>query len=202
HDPSLKPVPFDPVAAGALLTAAGWTPGPDGIRVKNGKRLSLQIAYGQGSPTSANIVVQTQQMLKHVGVEMTPKSYAFANLFAAAQDGGIFNAGNFDLALYSWISGGDPDNSSAWLSTQIPPGGNNVSRYRSPEMDALQGKALSTFDRRARADAYAKIEALLLRDAPGAFLYNQGERHALTPALKGFTPNGINAGWNAYQWSI
>ncbi len=202
HDPSLKPIPFDPAGAAALLTAAGWTPGPDGIRVKNGKRLSFQIAYGQGSPTSSNIVVQTQQMLKHVGVELTPKSYAFANLYAAAQDGGIYNVGNFDLAMYSWISGGDPDNSSEWLSTQIPPAGNNVARYRSPEMDALQAQALSTFDRGVRVKAYAKIEALLLRDSPGSFFYYQGERHVATTALKGFAPNGINAAWNAYQWSI
>ncbi len=202
YDPTLKPVPFDPTAAAALLTAAGWMPGPDGIRMKNGKRLSLQIAYGQGSPTSTNIVLQTQQMLKRVGVELAPKSYAFANLYAAAQDGGIYNAGNFDLAMYAWIAGGDPDNSSAWLSTQIPPAGNNVSRYRSAEMDALQAQALSTFDHGVRAKAYAKIEALLLRDAPGAFIYNQGERHVLTPAFKGYAPNGINAAWNAYQWSI
>ena len=48
-DPSLKPIPYDLAQAKAMLDAAGWTPGPDGVRVKNGNRLSLQLVYGQGS---------------------------------------------------------------------------------------------------------------------------------------------------------
>lgn len=201
-DPSLKPAPYDPAAARALLDADGWRVGPDGIRVKDGKRLSLQIAYGQGSATSSDIVVQLQQMFARVGIELVPKSYSYAVLYAAAQNGGILNKGDFDMTLYSWISGGDPDDSSGWLSTQVPPAGNNISRYRSAAMDALQRTALSTFDRTERKAAYAKIEALLLHDDAAAFLYYQGERHVSTPALHGFDPNGIDAAWNAYDWSI
>lgn len=201
-DPSLKPADFDPAAAGAILQADGWITGADGIRVKDGKRLSLQIVYGQGNPTSANIIVQLQQMLQHVGVAVEPKSYSFAVLFAAAQNGGIYNKGSFDAGLYSWIAGGDPDNSSNWLSSQIPPAGNDITRYRSAEMDALQHAALSTFDRAARKKAYLGIERLLLRDHVGAFLYYQGERHVITPSFTGYAPNGIDAAWNAYTWDL
>jgi len=200
-DPSLAPVPYDLAQAKALLDAAGWTPGPDGVRVKNGSRLSLQIVYGQGSALTRNITQQLQERYKALGVDLQIKSYDFAVLYAAAQNGGILNTGKFDLAMYAWISGGDPDDASQWTCAAIPPNGNNVSRYCSPQMDALQRQALSTFDRAARKAVYAKIQRLLLADAPAAFLYYAPERFVRTPQLLGFTPNGISAGWNAQDWT-
>ncbi|GAA5069098.1 peptide/nickel transport system substrate-binding protein [Thermocatellispora tengchongensis] len=37
---------YDPAAASAALDAAGWKPGPDGIRVKDGEKLTLRLLYG------------------------------------------------------------------------------------------------------------------------------------------------------------
>jgi peptide/nickel transport system substrate-binding protein len=200
-DPTLKPIPYDLAQAKAMLDAAGWTPGPDGVRVKNGNRLSLQLVYGQGSQVVRTITQQIQQMYKPLGVDVQLKSYDYAVLYAAAQSGGILNGGKFDLAMYAWIAGGDPDNASQFLCSAIPPNGNNVERYCSPEMDALQKQALSTFDRTVRKAIYAKIESLILRDAPGAFLYYQAQRYAHIPELQNFAPNGISEGWNAQDWT-
>ena len=140
-------------------------------------------------------------MYKPLGVDVQLKSYDYAVLYAAAQSGGILNGGKFDLAMYAWIAGGDPDNASQFLCSAIPPNGNNVERYCSPEMDALQKQALSTFDRDVRKAVYAKIESLILRDAPGAFLYYQAQRYAHIPELQNFAPNGISEGWNAQEWT-
>ena len=140
-------------------------------------------------------------MYKPLGVDVQLKSYDYAVLYAAAQSGGILNGGKFDLAMYAWIAGADPDNASQFLCSAIPPNGNNVERYCSPEMDALQKQALSTFDRDVRKAVYAKIESLILRDAPGAFLYYQAQRYAHIPELQNFAPNGISEGWNAQEWT-
>ncbi|HZY98473.1 MAG TPA: peptide ABC transporter substrate-binding protein [Candidatus Baltobacteraceae bacterium] len=200
-DKGLRPAPYDPAAARALLDAAGWRAGADGIRSRDGRRLSLQLVYGQGSSLSRVVGTQLQQMYKAIGVDVSIKTYDYATLYAATETGGILNGGKFDLALYPWISGADPDNSSQWMCSAIPPAGNNISRYCSPEMDAAQRLALSTFDRATRAKAYATIEALLLRDAPAAFLYYRRTPYAHDPDLQNFTPNGITEGWNAYEWN-
>jgi peptide/nickel transport system substrate-binding protein len=200
-DPSLKPVPYDLAQAKTMLDAAGWVPGPDGVRIKNGARLSLQLVYGQGSQLVRQITTQVQQLYKPLGVDIQLKSYDYAVLYAAAQSGGILNGGKFDLAMYAWISGGDPDNASQFLCNAIPPNGNNIERYCSPEMDALQKQAMSTFDQSVRKAAYAKIERLVLRDAPGAYLYYQSQRYAHIPELQNFEPNGISEGWNAQDWT-
>ncbi|HEV7718727.1 MAG TPA: ABC transporter substrate-binding protein [Arsenicitalea sp.] len=41
NDPNLKPYPFDPAKAKQLLDQAGWVPGPDGIRAKDGVPLTF-----------------------------------------------------------------------------------------------------------------------------------------------------------------
>ena len=200
-DPSLKPIPFDVAQAKALLAQAGWTPGNDGVLTKNGQRLALQFAFGQGSSLARNVGVQVQQMLKAVGIELDLKSYDYAVFYAAAQNGGILNGGKYDAAFYSWISGSDPDNSSQWGCQYVPPNGNNVTRYCSPVVEAAQREALSTFDRAKRKAAYAKIEAQLLIDVPAVFFYYQSLRYAHIPQLQNFTPNGTTEGWNAQEWN-
>jgi peptide/nickel transport system substrate-binding protein len=201
YDSSLQPTPYDLSQAKTLLDDAGWHPASDGVREKNGKRLSFLLVYGQGSQLARAVTAQIQQMYRPLGVDIQLKGYDYATLYAAAQSGGILNGGKFDLTLYSWISGSDPDDSSQWTCAAVPPTANNISRYCSAEMDAAQREALSTFDRDARKKAYAKIEALLLRDAPGAFIYYQGLRYAHVTGLRNFAPNGISEGWNAQEWS-
>jgi len=200
-DRSLSPVPYDLTAAKALLDAAGWHPGADGVRVRNGKRLSLLLVYGNGSQLARAVTTQVQQMYRPLGVEVELKGFDYATLYAAAQNGGILNGGKFDLTLYAWISGADPDNSSQWTCAAVPPAGNNVARYCSTAMDAAQRLALSTFDRAVRARAYAQTQSLLLRDAPGAFVYYQSLRYAHIAALRNFAPNGLSEGWNAQDWT-
>jgi peptide/nickel transport system substrate-binding protein len=202
YDPSLKPTPYDPAQAKQLLDAAGWAVGSGGIRVKNGQRLSLQLAYGQGSQSVRNITVEVQQMLRQVGIDIELKSYDYSLLYAAAESGGIYNSGKFDLALYAWISGADPDDSSQWLCNAVPPNGNNVTRYCSKDMDAAQHLALSTFDRTVRKRAYSQVQQILLRDMPAIVLYYQRQRYAHVPELQDFTPNGVSEGWNVAHWTL
>ncbi len=200
YDPALKPIPYNVAHADALLRGAGWLRGRGGIRMKNGKPLALQLVYGQGNQLALDLVVEVQSMLKKVGIPVQLKSYNYAILYESAQAGGILNGEKFDMALYAWVAGTDPDDSSMWTCSMVPPAGNNVSQYCSKAMDAAQRLALSTFNRSVRKRAYVRIQQLLLRDAPAAFLYDTPIRYALSPQLHNFKPNGISEGWNAQDW--
>ncbi|GII90420.1 ABC transporter substrate-binding protein [Sinosporangium siamense] len=62
---------FDPAAAAAALDAAGWKTGADGIRVKNGKRLTIRYVYG--TTRGAGIVAGAEYLAgvwKKAGVEV------------------------------------------------------------------------------------------------------------------------------------
>lgn len=201
-DRTLKPTPYNPTAAASMLDADGWHVGADGIRARNGVPLQLQLVFGQGSATAQDDAVEIQQMLARVGIGLQLKTYSYAILYGAEENGGILNSGKYDLAIYDWISGSDPDDSSQWTCAAIPPNGNNVGRYCSPQMDAAQALALSTFDRAVRKRAYARIESLLLQDAPAAFLYYLPQFYVYTPRLQNFEPNGLDEEWNAQEWQL
>lgn len=201
-DPALPRTPFDVQKANALLDAAGWRRGADGMRSKNGTPFSLQLVYGQGNETARQIGVQVQADLHAVGIDVPIKTYTYSMLYATKAMGGILNNGKFDLAEFAWVAGADPDNSSQWMCGMVPPNGNNNGHYCNKQVDVAEQTALTTFDRNVRKKAYAQIERLLLSDAASSFIYYNRLRYAMNPNLKNFAPNGPSEGWNAYDWSL
>lgn len=190
YDPSIAPIPYDPQKAKQLLATAHVLP------------LTLQLVYGAGNPTARQIGVQVQSDLRAVGINVEIKTYTYTLLYATKALGGILNSGKFDMALYAWVSGADPDDSSQWMCAMAPPAGNNITQYCNPQMDAAQRDALSNFDRARRKKDYAITQRLLVRDAPAAFEYYQRIRYALSTNLQNFRPNGVSEGWNAFEWNI
>ncbi|MBV9270507.1 MAG: peptide ABC transporter substrate-binding protein [Candidatus Eremiobacteraeota bacterium] len=201
-DPNVKNYPYDPKEAAATLDAAGWRVGPGGIRQKNGTPLSLQLVFGQGSETARAVATLIQANLRQVGIDTPIKTYLYSQLLAIKSEGGIFTNGKFDLGVYSWISGADPDNSSQFTCDQMPPNGNNSMRYCSAEMDAAQQIATTTFDRAVRKKQYSIIQQRIATDVPLVVLFYAKLRYALSEPVQNFTPNGISEGWNAYDWSM
>jgi peptide/nickel transport system substrate-binding protein len=65
---------YDPDKAAALLDDAGWTVGGDGIREKDGERLSLTVYEAAPQPLSKQTLELIAQQLKAIGVELNVKS--------------------------------------------------------------------------------------------------------------------------------
>jgi peptide/nickel transport system substrate-binding protein len=187
--------------ANALLDAAGWKRGADGIRVKDGKRFAVVLSYRNDSVTDRNVAVELAAMLKDAGVEASLKSYTTSLLYGPPGTG-IQADGKYDVSLQTWYAGADPDDSSQLTCDQVAPKGYDWTRYCDRAMDAAQQIALSHYDRPTRKRAYATIEALLARDNPEVYLWWPRQIEAVNTDLKGFRPNGVAEDWNAYQWSI
>ena len=202
HQANVRRYPFDRAKARALLAAAGWVPGPDGDVVKDGKRMTLELAYNVTNATRRAGVVQVQAMLKAVGINLAVKGYQGALLFASVGQGGILQNGRYDLSWNGWVAGIDPDQSSLFVCDARPPRGNNTSFYCNPELDAAEGAALENFDRTVRARAYARIEAILTRDVPHINIWWPRQIQPINPDFQNFTPNPVTETWNAYAWDI
>ena len=184
----LQPTAYSPAHAKALLEADGWKVGIDGIRTKNGSRLALQLTYGLGSASVHAMVAQLQQTLREVGIDAQLRGYEYQLLYGSIQTGGIFNSGKFDMAMYSWVAGADPDESSQWLCAMTP---QPVITFRTtapvPWMRPKRWRSLPSTGA-VRKAAYRKIEELLLTDAPTAFLYQQRQRYVYAAGLKKLHP--------------
>ncbi|MGC1380600.1 MAG: peptide ABC transporter substrate-binding protein [Candidatus Baltobacteraceae bacterium] len=201
-DPRVQPVRYDPGAAQALLARAGWKMGSDGFVHKNGRPLQLLLVTETQTATHRDESVLIQAALHRIGVDVRVKYYPQDMLYAPKGMGGILHGGRFDIVLFPWISGVDPDNSSQFACVNVPPRGYNDAHYCNPEMDAAQQAALSHYDRAGRKAAYATIERLLARDDPTIFFWWERQQEAISDDFRGFAPNPVVEAWNAWEWSI
>jgi ABC-type transport system substrate-binding protein len=192
-DRTLRPLRHDPAEARRLLAAAGYGPAHP---------LALDFAILQSSQTHRVEAVAVQGELRSIGVEARIRPY-LPNVFdAPVSQGGILPRGRYDIALYGWYAGMDPDDSGQFLCDQRPPSGYDHSFYCSAEMDAAQLAALASYDQGARKRAYSRIEALLLRDVPIAFLGSPVALSALSVDIGGFAPSLVTQTANAQRWTL
>ena len=76
------PVGYDPAKSRALLAAAGYTPGPDGIMQKGGKRLSFIYLEESGTDAITELDEIIQADLKKAGIEMKIQVMEFNQMLA------------------------------------------------------------------------------------------------------------------------
>lgn len=198
YDPSVKEPRFDPAGSDALLDAAGWKRGSDGMRRKNGKALSLVYVQFPESMTGVRVATAIQAQLRSRGIAVELKSVSNAQLFLPSSRGGTLASGRFDMAYVPFTMGSDPDDSSI-LACNAP---SNYMRYCNPRLDALERDALRSTATAVRKKLYARIERLAAHDLPILYLFNADYIYAYRKQLQGFSPNAFLPTWNAAQWHI
>lgn len=186
-------VAFDPQKARALLDAAGWKVGPDGIRVRNGQRLSLDFPFYTGSATAEATVEFIRSNLKDVGIEIQTRQFAPANFFA--QPNGIIYGGKFDVTMFAWAADPVGDISAQWECKLIPPHGQNVVRYCNPKLDALLEQFKGTYDVEEHRKLLAQEVKMIDDDVPTITLYVLDNANAMSKNLTGYHPGA----WTAFD---
>jgi peptide/nickel transport system substrate-binding protein len=93
----------DPAKARAILDAKGWVPGADGMRVKNGQRLSLSFIDTQGNREQRLDVIQlVRRQLNASGIDLVIDSQSAGNYLKKIADN------DYDLAAGAQYAA-DPD---------------------------------------------------------------------------------------------
>ena len=194
--------------ANKLLDEAGWKMGPDNIRTKDGKKLSLLFQ------TSVNSVRQGSQALikqwwNEIGVEVELRQI----------DGGVFFGGdpgspdtlekffadvemyanNFDGTdpakyLSDWQCGQEPRPDTQWQ-------GGNVSRWCNKDFDALIAKLATTSGVEARGKIAIELNDLIVNSPSIIPLIHRGRVSAKSKTLGGVLMNPWDSElWNAADW--
>jgi peptide/nickel transport system substrate-binding protein len=140
---------YDPEEAKRILDEAGWVPGADGIREKDGIRLT-PVAYIQGGSTWPKLAEFVQAELLKVGIGLE------LQVFDATVFWGKVATQEFDSfgMSYPYISAGDALN-LYFLSQNIPTP--NRMNWNDPETDALLADGRHALDDASRAAAYGKV---------------------------------------------
>jgi len=162
----------DQVEAAEILDEAGWVPGEDGIREKDGLRLSVEVVNGQSGGTDREELVA--QQLKRIGVELTITNVSRAEMLAA------LDSGDYDFVPYGFTRA-DPAALTMHFSTER----NNPLHLQPSELDdhlAAQAAATDPDERQAAVDRAA--EYILANDLVIVFT-EQSSVHTLDPAVQG-----------------
>jgi peptide/nickel transport system substrate-binding protein len=96
-----KVLKFDPEQAKRDLDAAGWVPGPDGVRVKDGKPLEFTYVNTGDDAVFKAVASATAAMLKNIGVRLIIRQVPSAEFSA------VITQKRFDMFL-SGIVASDP----------------------------------------------------------------------------------------------
>jgi peptide/nickel transport system substrate-binding protein len=195
-------IPYDPPHARRLLDAAGWKAGPDGIRHKNGVALALQMIIQAATPGDAIVGNATTQYERAVGASVSLKQFNITQFVAPANEGGPVYGGKFNLALYPFVNGDDPDTSDQFACANVPPNGYNKSRFCDPQVDALLRAGQRSFDTVKRKAAYRRLERILSQQLPIVLIYNRNEVDTFTDRLRGDTVSIDGVWWNLAHWSL
>lgn len=184
---------FDPEKAQQLLDQAGWTAGSDGIREKEGQRLSFELMYPTGTPATEQQVAYMQEAWAAVGVEATPNGVDFGAVLVPA----ITESFDYDVVLlgFSWDATGDQ---SAMFSSNQYKEGFNFMKYSNPEVDRLNMEANRELDPERRKELLIEATNLVNDDAPVGVISFRQDRDPYNIRFQGFHPNDY-AGWH---WPI
>ncbi len=147
--------PYDPDAAKQMLDEAGWVEGSDGIREKDGQRLSVSLPATDFTTSFDELA---QGVWRDVGIELE-----LIPMDGAAADDAINNS---EVNLYnnSWVSSDPVVLNNLFLSKNID-GGYNWSKWASEELDQLLEAGERTVDDAERTEIYAKVQAHIMENA-------------------------------------
>ncbi len=195
----------DMAGAKALLDDAGWVVAGDGIRAKDGVRLSVRYQ------TSTNAVRQDYQALikqwwEELGVEVELRNIS-ASVFFGSDPGSDDTFQKFfaDVQMYTNnFSGTDPESYMAnWQCNQAPSPenqwqGNNIPRFCSAEYDALVAEMAVTGDIDKRIALAKAMNDMLMQDFVMLPITHRSDVSAHSNSLGGVQMNV----WDSETWNV
>ncbi|MGH7267262.1 MAG: ABC transporter substrate-binding protein [Candidatus Rokuibacteriota bacterium] len=174
--------PYDPARARKILDDAGWKPGPDGIRTKDGKRLEILWIFGtnNGYEEMAPLV---QGMAREVGIDVQLREQPRVQMYEA------WRKGEHGIGELNWWF---PDPSilttnfhTSRLQAFNPP------RLSDPEVDKLLDQAAAMVEEGPRMDLYRKIQRVLLETGAGIPLVDQVTVVGVRKEVSGYAFNVV-----------
>ncbi len=204
YNPDLPKHEYSPEKAKALLDEAGWVPGADGVRAKDGVKLAFTCSTTAGNHIREQVQQYMQQSFKDLGIEMT-----ISNLPPAVMWGDYWMLSQFDSVIVGldFLTGPDPDTSDFFRSTSSPAkggSGQNNWEFANKEVDDLLTQGGSLFVPEERRAAYFKIQEIMRRELPLLPLFQYATVRGYKQGVEGVAYN-INTRidtWNVGHWSL
>jgi peptide/nickel transport system substrate-binding protein len=185
---------YDPAKAKQMLDDAGWKVGADGIREKDGEKLSFTFLNRGGRQDRIQIAQVIQAQLKDIGVDVqmdTKESAAWTTQW---------RTGNWESIIGGWFLPADPSVTNLYACD----GANNMTGYCDENLDKAMMASDEVFDFKDRKPLLDQVQEILAEDAYYLPLYFRVNPIVLNSKLTNFLGSGTNLGpfWNVYEWDL
>ncbi|TRX32145.1 TIGR04028 family ABC transporter substrate-binding protein [Corynebacterium guaraldiae] len=189
---------FDLEESKRLLDEAGWEPGPDGIRVKDGQRLVLRTNTALPQPRSKEVMTMVQDQLGELGIGIQVNAGDQATQNADAKDVDkvqIYHSmvGRADYDVITSLYG--INNRDAFLNQDAE--GTPIDAHLQELLDAV----LDTPDKEGRIKASEEVQDYITEQAYALPLFEEPVVYAVRPGISGFSPESVARPW-FYEVSI
>ncbi|MGW3129485.1 ABC transporter substrate-binding protein [Streptomyces sp. NPDC001123] len=145
---------LDTAKATSLLDAAGWKAGGDGIRAKDGKKLTLTVSWFPNAATNQPALELVQQQLKAVGIDVVLKQLPVTQFATTLQ------SGDFDV-VWGNVTRADPDILRSSFSSQL----GNFYHLPASSLDTALSAQAATTDTAKREELVSEAQKLIVQNA-------------------------------------
>ncbi len=183
-DPAVKPLPFDPAGARALLEQAGFKDSDgDGVLDRDGVPLRFHFILPGTSVRLGKLIPLLQEAYKQMGVELVPEIV----------EGSVLNARiarrDFEAVSRVWTEFDiEQDQFQVFHSSQID-GGSNFAGYSSAAADALLENIRGEPDPARRLELEHSLHRRLYEDQPYLFMTARQTLDAAKTRVHGIFPS-------------
>ncbi|TVQ82141.1 MAG: peptide ABC transporter substrate-binding protein [Micavibrio sp.] len=183
---------FDPEKAGALLDAAGWRLGADGIRRNaDGERLQFTLMTTSGNRTRELVQQAVQSDWRRIGVETRLRNETARVLFGETVRKREFSDG----VMYAWMSAPRNIPRTTLHSTMIPEqennwAGQNYPGFRHEEADRVLDDLRRVCEEDKNRALWHRIQDIYAEELPALPLYYRANSYIMPKWLKGVRPTG------------
>ena len=192
---------YDQDLANELLDEAGWVMGDDGVRTKDGERLTVRIPVSthQSIPAEQSLLEQIQAQSAEGGFDVTLDPMDLASWYAAA------GAWEFDAITAPYGKSSPDVLRIIFHSDSIEPApsgyhANNIN-VESDELDSLLEQANQTPDEEERAELYAQVQQIIVDGAYVMPLYDWQTRVLYQDEVEGLRfETNLSTPWFHEAW--
>jgi peptide/nickel transport system substrate-binding protein len=172
NPPASQSLAYNPAKANALLTAAGYKMGPDGIRIdpKTHKPLDLRLGIHSDEASDAAMAPYIVEWLKAIGIQVSIDSMSFNQLNTELPEG------DWDMLSDTWSTGPDPTfllsiQTCGDLPTSLSQPGNTDSFFCNKTFDNLYNLQGTEFNTAQRVQTVDQMQQILYQNAVDVILY-------------------------------
>ncbi|MFC5337881.1 ABC transporter substrate-binding protein [Leucobacter denitrificans] len=183
---------YDLDEAAKLLDEAGWTEGADGVREKDGEKLTVRfpVSTNQSTATEQSLFQQIQANVAEVGFDVQLEPLDLSSWY------GALAAHEYEAVSAPYTKVGPDVLRILYHSASLVPAPSgyfaNLAQLNDPELDALLDEASATLDADTRAGIYEEAQQRILSTFTVLPLYDQ-QNHFLTQGVDGVTTLGTVA---------